>query len=312
MRSAAAQAAEATAAADPIEQVRQVEARRYDAMARNDLAALGDLLADDLTYTHSQGVVNTKAQMLASLESGALRYRSVTTDDVQIRVYGDAAVVTGAAVLAVTAGGHDVSVPVRFIAVYARQDGRWRLEVLAVDPAGGGGSWSRAPVRCPASSSREKAQSAKGRPRACLIALARRAPSRSSARRAAGKTLKRIPVVRRHTTYRRPRLRRIRVSNFSSGSDSNSNGSKTTVGELGAKRNNQPRSLSTKANGSTSDRFALVIKNTESVRSPVMSAMAIDISEDRNCPRKSSSATSSCGTRWFFSAAWLRTFSMSL
>ena len=128
VRSAAAQATEATAAADPVEQIRQVEARRYDAMARNDLAALGDLLADDLTYTHSQGVVNTKAQMLASLESGALRYRSVTTDDVLIRVYGDAAVVTGAAVLAVTAGGHDVSVPVRFIAVYARQDGRWRLE----------------------------------------------------------------------------------------------------------------------------------------------------------------------------------------
>jgi uncharacterized protein (TIGR02246 family) len=119
--------AAAPAGAAAVEEVRQVEARRYDAMVRGDLAALGELLAEDLTYTHSHGGVETKEQFLANLESGALRYRSISTDAVAIRVYGEAAVVTGAAVLEVTVGGREVTAPARFTAVYARADGRWRL-----------------------------------------------------------------------------------------------------------------------------------------------------------------------------------------
>jgi len=116
-----------TSTADAEKQVREAHARRFAVMIQGDVAALAPLLTDDLVYTHASGQVESKPQLLESLGSGRLRYRAIAAPDAAVRVHGDTAIVTGRADIQAIAGGHDVTFAARYLAVYVRQEGVWRL-----------------------------------------------------------------------------------------------------------------------------------------------------------------------------------------
>lgn len=107
--------------------VRRAEDQRIAAMIKADLAALDTLLAEELTYTHSNGRVETKAQFLAALKSGDLRYEAIDREDLTVRSYGETAVFTGRATLRVKSKGQENRFLVRFIDVYVKRNGRWQM-----------------------------------------------------------------------------------------------------------------------------------------------------------------------------------------
>jgi ketosteroid isomerase-like protein len=114
-------------ATDPGKEVREANVRRFAAMVRADTAELDQRLADDLTYIHSTGELNDKAQLLAAITSKATQYHSIEPWDTDVRVYGETAVVTGRVAMKVTAKGQDLAFVARYTAVYVRRDGTWKL-----------------------------------------------------------------------------------------------------------------------------------------------------------------------------------------
>src|SRR5438045_3449036 len=72
-----------------------LEDKRYAAMCDGDFAALEAMLHDELLYTHSSGLTDTKATWLASLRSGKTKYKSAACNDRKERLAGDAELVTG-------------------------------------------------------------------------------------------------------------------------------------------------------------------------------------------------------------------------
>jgi len=96
------------------------------ATIRGDVAALDRILAENLIYTHSSGRVETKAQFLAGLKSGEVKYESINRDDVKVQVLGEAAVLTGHAVVRLNSKGQVMNLNLRFMRVYAKQQGRWQ------------------------------------------------------------------------------------------------------------------------------------------------------------------------------------------
>jgi ketosteroid isomerase-like protein len=72
-----------------------LEDKRYAAMCGGDFAALEAMLHDELLYTHSSGLTDTKATWLASLRSGKTKHKSATCSDRKVRLAGDTALVTG-------------------------------------------------------------------------------------------------------------------------------------------------------------------------------------------------------------------------
>ena len=52
--------------------IEALEDKRYAAMERADREVLEQLLADDLTYVHTSGRVETKSQFINSIESGEI------------------------------------------------------------------------------------------------------------------------------------------------------------------------------------------------------------------------------------------------
>ena len=79
------------------EAVRAAELARFKAQTSGDLKALDALLGDDLIYTHSSAAVDSKASYVESMRSGALKYQTIEPRDLQVRVFGTTAVITGAA-----------------------------------------------------------------------------------------------------------------------------------------------------------------------------------------------------------------------
>ena len=53
------------------------------AVKANDLAALEKIMSPDIVYTHSTGIVETRAQYLAKLKSGEQKYADIVFSDVK-------------------------------------------------------------------------------------------------------------------------------------------------------------------------------------------------------------------------------------
>src|SRR6516162_9334353 len=83
-----------------------LEDKRYAAMCGGDFAALEAMLHDELLYTHSSGLTDTKATWLASLRSGKTKYKSAACSDRKVRLARDTALVTGCAAIEAETNGH--------------------------------------------------------------------------------------------------------------------------------------------------------------------------------------------------------------
>src|SRR5581483_10985114 len=85
------------------------------------------IYADDFVGVGPSGTVRTKPQVISDFTSGDLRFQSITTDDVRVRVYGNAAVETGRSTMNGQDKGKTVPHDTRFTRVWIKQNGRWRL-----------------------------------------------------------------------------------------------------------------------------------------------------------------------------------------
>jgi hypothetical protein len=105
----------------------QTNAIRFEAMIGHDLRTLDTLLAPELSYIHSDGVLESKAEFLATLKEGRLHYQAIEPDEPEVRVYGEAGVVTGRSRMQVKVGAEVVRLMIRFTALYRREGTRWVL-----------------------------------------------------------------------------------------------------------------------------------------------------------------------------------------
>ena len=111
-----------------VEQViRKLDNERIQAQIQADAAALERIYADDFIGVGPSGTVRTKPQVISDFTSGDLRFQSITTEDVRVRVYGDAAVETGRSTMVGQDKGNTVPHDTRFTRVWIKQQGRWRL-----------------------------------------------------------------------------------------------------------------------------------------------------------------------------------------
>jgi ketosteroid isomerase-like protein len=107
--------------------VLDAESHRFRAQVEKDVATLNALLADDVSYTHSSGVRQTKAEYIKDIESGNMVYKAIEPSDQKVRVYGNTAVITGAVRIAVSVAGTERAVELLYTDVHVKRDGRWQL-----------------------------------------------------------------------------------------------------------------------------------------------------------------------------------------
>ena len=107
--------------------VLQAERDWLQAHLNCDVTALDRLMADEYAQIVTTGVVVGKAEALASYASGLRHWDEAHSDEVQVRVYGEAAVVIGRWRARGVNTGQPFDYAARYISVWVLRDDRWQM-----------------------------------------------------------------------------------------------------------------------------------------------------------------------------------------
>jgi len=122
---ASAAALPPAALAAPADDLLRLDASWNTLRLQGDAAGLAPLLADDWMLTHSDGKVQYKRDYLEQLATRNRTNTAITNEDVQVRRYGDAAVVTGVSVQSGIGDGKPFTGKFRFTRMWVQRDGKW-------------------------------------------------------------------------------------------------------------------------------------------------------------------------------------------
>jgi ketosteroid isomerase-like protein len=97
------------------------------AWVAGDRAAIERIIAPEWTSTGPDGSTTDRASVLVQVfETGVHRIHRLAIDEVDVRVFGDAAVVTGRTHGVGEFAGSAYDVVIRFTDTFVRRDGRWQ------------------------------------------------------------------------------------------------------------------------------------------------------------------------------------------
>jgi ketosteroid isomerase-like protein len=94
---------------------------------RSDAAPFEQSLAADFAFVTPDGNTQDRAGFLGDMRNGNLKIASTVPDSMQVRVYGDAAVVTYHSTDRGTYKGTDISGQYRWTDVFVKQGGQWKI-----------------------------------------------------------------------------------------------------------------------------------------------------------------------------------------
>jgi hypothetical protein len=104
-----------------------LEDRRFAAMMAKDFGALEAMVHEQLLYTHSSGVTDTKASWLESMKSGTVKYKSAQCSERKVRIVNDVALVNGKAQIEADIGGQPRTLRLLFLNAWAKTPQGWKF-----------------------------------------------------------------------------------------------------------------------------------------------------------------------------------------
>lgn len=108
-----------------VQEIKRLEDEWAAAYLRGDKSVFDRIVADDYFRTDETGSTADKTGELKLVQVPPASVKvALSNEDVQVRVYGSAAVVTG---LLVSSVGDNLSFRSRFTDVFVRRGGRWRV-----------------------------------------------------------------------------------------------------------------------------------------------------------------------------------------
>jgi ketosteroid isomerase-like protein len=120
-------------AASAAQEVQERERDLLAAIGTGDLAAYDRLVADDYVALRAAGD-QTKAQVMDGYRAGKLAYRGLDVTDVDVRVFGDVAVLSARTLGSRVEEGRETPNRVRYLRVWAKRNGAWRAVLQMAVP----------------------------------------------------------------------------------------------------------------------------------------------------------------------------------
>jgi ketosteroid isomerase-like protein len=117
------------------ESVRATEMARRDALLASDTVALSKLVAGEFIEISRLGTIRSRTDNMREVASGDLKLLTIKYDSLDVRVYGDVALLTG---IADNTGMYRGTVPfsgkIRYTRVFVWRDGRWQAVSMQQTP----------------------------------------------------------------------------------------------------------------------------------------------------------------------------------
>ncbi len=92
-----------------------------------DSVALSNVLADDVSYGHSTGLIQTKAQLIHAVMSGEQMYKTIDPSDMIIRIYDNTAVITMKSKVNLTMQGKQLDLNMNVLLIWIKKQNDWKL-----------------------------------------------------------------------------------------------------------------------------------------------------------------------------------------
>ena len=113
--------------------LRRMNSEWITALVQRDTAMLARIMAWDCTFTYPLEGDGTE-QFIADVGSGDVTVEALTRDNVEVRVFGQTAVLTGLDTARWLYKGRVIAGYYRTIHVYAERDGSWQLVAIQACP----------------------------------------------------------------------------------------------------------------------------------------------------------------------------------
>ncbi len=110
--------------------IRELEERRRKAMLLADTKTLEALFDEALIYIHSTGTRDTRATYLAKLESGAMRYETITLEVTEITIRERFAILAGRMTATVRTANGKIAIASRYEAIWHQSADSWRVMAI--------------------------------------------------------------------------------------------------------------------------------------------------------------------------------------
>lgn len=107
--------------------VADTERQRFGAQVSKDYAVLDKVLANDMTYTHSNGNTDGKQSYIQSIRDGKSKYDAIDVQELKVRVYGKTAVINGVCLIKANNNGETINTHLRYTDVYVQNGKQWQL-----------------------------------------------------------------------------------------------------------------------------------------------------------------------------------------
>jgi hypothetical protein len=119
-------------------EIERLERDRQDAFIRGDIETLERSTAAAYTTINGSGKLSTKPQMMQNLRQGKTKVLSVELTDLESRIYGNTAVLTGDYRDVNVRDGVQHETHARFMRVFVKTHGRWEAVAYQQTPVAGG------------------------------------------------------------------------------------------------------------------------------------------------------------------------------
>ena len=98
-----------------------------NSLIAKDSATLSGLLANDVTYGHTNGIIQTKAQLIRSVMSGEQDYKSIEPSDMDVRIYDNTGVVTMKSKVSMMYQGKPLDMDMFVTLTWIKTNSDWKL-----------------------------------------------------------------------------------------------------------------------------------------------------------------------------------------
>lgn len=114
------------------EEVLRVEKEFSQAIVKNDAEAVGRFLTEDWIIIDPDGGIIDRARFLDVIKSGALTHEMMQSDDTQVRIYGNTAIVTALTSTKGKFSGQVFTTQERATDIFVKQNGQWQCALSQV------------------------------------------------------------------------------------------------------------------------------------------------------------------------------------
>lgn len=121
-------------AEDVVQQLTKIKAQWSEAEKNRDIPYLDQLWADDAVFGTSLGTVVNKQQLIELIKGTDRTIDELRSDDIQVRVYGNTAIMTDHTTMRGVYKGAPFGGEYRYVRIFVKQGGKWRVELVQATP----------------------------------------------------------------------------------------------------------------------------------------------------------------------------------